>query len=282
MATRAHRIGFVDNKLENFHANVFLRSFRDALQERGAVVTGCHALDEAGGQEWATKNNVPYFADPDELNAQVDCFMILAPSNPETHLDLCRKFLPFGKPTYVDKTFAPDLATAKQIFELADQHATAVQTTSALRYTTVQEALEKMGRENLRHMVAWGGGSSFGEYAIHPLELIVSCMGSAAQSLLRRDDGDRVQLLINFTDSRTAVANVYANANTPFAASLTTTEETRYVAVDSSKIFVNTAAAVLDFFDAGKPQIDRSESLMIRRILDVAEDPGVRDRFVRL
>ena len=45
---------------------------------------------------------------------------------------------------------------------------------------------------------------------------------------------------------------------------------------------VNTAAAVLDFFDAGKPQIDRAESLMIRRIMDVAEDPGVRDRFVRL
>jgi predicted dehydrogenase len=118
------RIGFADYKLENFHANVFLRSFRDALQERGAVVTGCYALDEENGRAWAAKNNVPYFADPHELDAQVDCYMILAPSNPETHLDLARKFVPFGKPTYVDKTFAPDLATAKQIFELADQHDT--------------------------------------------------------------------------------------------------------------------------------------------------------------
>jgi hypothetical protein len=131
-------------------------------------------------------------------------------------------------------------------------------------------------------MVAWGGGSSFAEYAIHPVELVISCMGPAAQSLLRRDDDQRVQLLINFTDSRTAVVNVYPNANTPFAATLTTTEETRYVPVDSGKIFVNTAAAVLDFFDARKALIDRDESLMIRRILDMADDPGVRERFVRL
>jgi hypothetical protein len=49
-----------------------------------------------------------------------------APSTPETHLELCQAVLPFGKATYVDKTFAPDLATAREIFALADQHAAAV------------------------------------------------------------------------------------------------------------------------------------------------------------
>jgi hypothetical protein len=54
------------------------------------------------------------------------------------------------------------------------------------------------------------------------------------------------------------------------------------VRVDDSKIFVNNAAAILDFFEAKKPNIDPRESLMIRRILDVAEDPGVTKGFVRL
>jgi hypothetical protein len=156
-----------------------------------------------------------------------------------------------------------------------------MQTTSALRYTNVQDELKQIGAP-LRHMVAWGGGRSFAEYAIHPLELIVSCMGPDALSVLRRGTGDQSQLLINFSDDRTAVANVYTSSDTPFAATLTTAQGTRYVKVDDGKIFLNTAAAILDFFEAKKPNIDQRESLMIRRILDVAEDPGVTKGFVRL
>jgi predicted dehydrogenase len=161
------RIAFVDYKLENFHANVYLKAFRNQLKDRGYEVTGCHAMDEADGRKWAEKNRVPYFADVLKLNDAADFFVVLAPSNPEMHLNLARLVFPFGKPTYVDKTFAPHLGTAKEIFALADQHRTAVQTTSALRYTAVQKKLKELGgREKLRHITTWGGGSSFGEYGI--------------------------------------------------------------------------------------------------------------------
>src|SRR5450759_2028305 len=108
--------------------------------------------------------------------------MVLAPSSPELHQDLCMQVLPFGKVTYVDKTFAPDLATARQIFALADQHHTVMQTTSALRYTNVQAYVQKIGADSVKHMVTWGGGRSYAEYAIHPVELMVSCMGAQAVS----------------------------------------------------------------------------------------------------
>lgn len=134
----ATRIGFVDYKLENFHANVFLKAYHAHLKSRGATVAGCTSLEEDEGRAWATKNDVPYFDDPTQLNGAVDCYMILAPSNPEKHLELCQRVFQFGKPTYVDKTFAPDLATARTIFDLADKHNVPVQTTSALRYTNVQ------------------------------------------------------------------------------------------------------------------------------------------------
>jgi predicted dehydrogenase len=94
--------------------------------------------------------------EPAQLNERVDCYMVLAPSNPEKHVELCQRVFQFGKPTYVDKTFAPDLATAKTIFELADKHGVAVQTTSALRYTNVPGARE--GRK-VQHMTAWGAGA---------------------------------------------------------------------------------------------------------------------------
>ncbi len=283
MIAKGKRIGFVDNKLENYHANVFLKAIRDALADRGFSVTGCMANDEEGGRSWAAKNNVPYFSTPEALNEHVDCYMILAPSNPETHMDLCRKVVPFGKITYVDKTFAPDSATAKQIFELADQHRVQLQTTSALRYTDVQKKVAELGGPAaVKHITTWGGGSSFGEYAIHPVELAISCMGADAQGLMRRGNGVYSQLLINFAQDRMAVINVYTTGDTPFAAMVTTAGKTQYVPVNGATLFVDTAAGILDFFEAGKPSIDRAESLMIRKILDVAQDPGATRGFVRL
>src|ERR1043165_3311558 len=103
------RIGFLDNKLENFHANVFLKAYRESLKHRGAVVAGCFALDQDNGKAWAAHNDVPYFNSVKDLNDHVDAFMILAPSNPELHLRLAEMVFPFAKPTYVDKTFAPDI-----------------------------------------------------------------------------------------------------------------------------------------------------------------------------
>lgn len=282
MAEAGKRIGFVDFRLENYHANVFLEALRKDLGSRGFVVAGCTAMDASNGRAWAVKNAVAYYDSPKELNEAVDFFMILAPSNPEVHLDLCKMVFPFKKPTYVDKTFAPDLATAKKIFSLAARQKTKIQTTSALRYTNVQAHVAEAGRALVRHMVAWGPGRSFGEYAIHPVEMVISCMGPKAVRLMRRGEEPDSQLLIDFTDGRTAVVNVYTNSETPFAASVTTEKGTRIMEVDASKIFRDNAAAILEFFETGTPGIDKAESLMIRRILDAAEEKKARKGFVKL
>lgn len=280
---KGKRIGFVDYDLNNYHADVYLALLRNDLKSRGYTVSACWGMKERECRAWAEKNSVPFIADADELDAAIDYYIILAPTNPETHLELCRRVFPFGKTTYVDKTFAPDLATAKKLFALAKKHRVAMQTTSVLRYTNVQGVVAAMGGQSaVRHMVAWGGGSNFAEYAIHPVELIVSCMGPGVTRLLRRGKGDCVQLIIDFTGGRTAVANVYVNANTPFAAAVTTAKETKLITVDGSAIFRDTAAAVLDLFDTGKPSIDPAESLAVQRIRDAAMLPRSLKGFVKV
>src|SRR5690242_585312 len=164
------RIGFLDYKLENFHANVFLKDIRGALQNRGFTLAGCWGMDADVGKAWAAKNAVPWFENADAMANAVDFFMVLAPTNPETHLALCESCCRFGKPVYLDKPFAQDLPTAQQILQLADRHGVAMQTSSALRYTNVQRHVRQLPPdEHVRHMVTWGGGKSFEEYAIHPL-----------------------------------------------------------------------------------------------------------------
>ena len=282
MSQTSKRIGFVDYKLDNFHANTYLAAFRNQLKGRGYEVAGCTAMAAEEGRAWAAQNGVPYYASVAEMNPHVDVYAVLAPSNPEVHLELCRQVLPFGKVTYVDKTFAPDLATAQRIFALADQHGTAMQTTSALRYTNVQAYVKQVGADAVKHMVTWGGGRSFEEYAIHPVELLLSCMSAQATGLLRRGTGQFSQLLINFTHGRTGVVNVYVDADTPFAAAVSTSKQTRLLTVDDSTLFIDMAAGMLDFFASGTPAIARAESLMIRRILDVAGQPEALDHFVPL
>ena len=231
MAKKNRRIGFVDYDLENFHANVYLAALRGPLEKRGFTVAGCTAMKDKAGRTWAKKNGVPYCDDAAALNAECDVFMVLAPSNPETHLALCKTVLPFGKTTYVDKTFAPNLATARKIFALADRHGAAMQTSSALRYTAVQQHVAECGKKNVSHMAAWGPGGSFDEYAIHPVELVVSCMGSKAVSLMRRGAKKFSQLLINYSGGRTAVVNVHVHAKTPFFAAVTAADETRFMEI---------------------------------------------------
>jgi len=276
------RIAFIDHNLENFHANVYLKLLQTDLKKRGFTINACFGTQQKQSREWAEKNNIPYFSNLNQLNETVDHYMILAPSNPETHLNLCQQIFPFGKPTYVDKTFAPDLKTAKKIFALADKHKVPMQTTSALRYTEVQDYVESVGRKNVKHMITWVAGGSFAEYAVHPLELFVSCMGANVKRLMRRGTKNQVQLLLDLTGNRTAVVNVFPQTRTPYAASVTTNEETKYFAIDTSKIFLNTASAVLDLFETQKANIDRKESLIIRRIQDVAEQKRAQGRWVNL
>lgn len=276
------RIGFVDYNLDNYHANVFLNALRNDLKKRGFTISGCYGIQQKQSHNWATQNDVPYFDDLNTLNDAVDYYMILAPSNPETHLNLCQKIFPFGKATYVDKTFAPNLKTAQKIFALADKHNVPMQTTSALRYTELQDYVQGVGRKNVKHMITWVAGRSFGEYAIHPIEMFVSCMGPNVKRLMRRGTPKQTQLIIDLTSNRTAIVNVYPHTRTPNSAVVTTNEETKYFNVDRSKIFINNASAVLDLFETGKPNIDRKESLIIRRIQDVAEQKRSLNRWVNL
>lgn len=278
------RIGFVDKRLDadNFHANVYLRLLRNDLADLGFSIGGCTALEAEPSRLWAGDNDVTWFDDVASMDGHVDFYVVLAPSNPEIHLDLCARVLPFGKSTYVDKTFAPDAATAQAIFDLADSHGVAMQTSSALRYTQVQKfVVDAGGSESILHMVAWGGGSSFDEYAIHPVELVVSCMGDGVQRLRRWSQSPRSRILLEWADGRSALIHVHTDGGTtPYAASVTTATQTRFVAVDTSTIFRDTARAFLLCFERGQPNVPRSQTLAVHRILDAARRDDAHLDFI--
>ncbi len=275
------RIGLVDYRLDNFHADVFLKTIRELRDTRGFVVSGAFALESTASAAWAKTNGIDFVACLEILDAHVDYYMILAPSNPELHYDLCARVFPFGKTTYVDKTFAPDLETASRIFDLADRHGVAVQTSSALRYTEVQSAV-RSNAVRTRHLTVWGGGTSLDEYAIHPVELAVSCMGADAAGVVVLGAIEHPLIALHYDDARTATIHFNPRLHVPYQAAVTTDETTDFITVDDGRLFLNTASAILDFFDAGAAQIDRAESLLVRHILDIVSSPRAHGRMVPL
>ena len=170
------KIGFVDYYISEWHANNYPAWLSQANDELGLDYELCYCwameeispVDGVSTDEWCENMGVTRCATVEELCEKCDGILILAPSDPQTHLQLAKAVLPFGKPTYIDKTFAPDFYTAQEIFAIADKYNTPIFTSSALRYAS---ELEKF--ESSQNITLLGGGSNFEEYAIHLVEMAV-------------------------------------------------------------------------------------------------------------
>ena len=132
-----------------------------------------------------------------------DYLIVLSPDNPEFHEELSQSPLQSGKPTYIDKTFAPDRETAIRLFDLAAKHGTPMYSTSALRFASEYRELD---RSDIQTISGWGPGA-FANYSIHQIEPIVSLMGTSPKRVMYIGTPDSPALLIDFGDGRQATVN---------------------------------------------------------------------------
>ena len=260
------RIGFVDHQLDNFHANTYLAALRGPLADRGFEVSGATAVDNDANRAWCEQHDVPWCDSVLQLSGSCDRFAVLAPANPERHLELANLVLPFGKPTFIDKPLAANVAEAELIFDLAEAHGTPMQSCSALRSTPIQEMVAQTAA-TVRHLAVFAGGTSWAEYGIHPVELAISCLGADIQRIHRVGGDDHPLVLLEYPGGLTATITFNASAHVDFEVVLSTQQETRHVIVDAERLFLDAASAILDFFEAEKPLVDRAETIAVHRVL---------------
>ena len=140
------KIGFVDYYISEWHANNYPKWLEEVSQNLSDTYKVCYAyapvevspVDNKTTDDWCKEHNAIKCASIKELCEKSDCIAILAPSNPEVHLELASEAFKYssGKNIYIDKTFAPDLATAKEIYKLAKENNVNIFSTSALRYAS--------------------------------------------------------------------------------------------------------------------------------------------------
>ena len=275
------KIGFIDFRLDEWHANNYPAWIREANGKLG--------LDYAVGYGWAEEAEPEgllstaawcgkFGAQPcdtlEEVCEKSDVLMILAPSNPEKHLPYAERALKFGKLTYIDKTFAPDAATAKRIFALGHECGAKLFSTSALRY-----AEELKPYSHVHSAFVSGSGSSLQEYCVHQLEMIVCLMGVGARSVACGGSAEHAVCDIAYGGGRNA-ALLYG-ARMPYALDVQRApgEPSEYVPVKSA-FFPNLIGDILKFYETGEipvPEEQTVECMKLREaVLKAAANPGER------
>lgn len=275
------KIGFIDLHIDEWHANNYPAWFRGA--KRAAEFELAMAWEESPAPglrdlaAWCADFGVTPAPSVEKLIETCDALCVLAPSNPEVHERLAQLPLASGKPVYMDKPFAPDRATAERLFERADRYGTPLFSSSALRFgDELIAARQAWAANRLDGMTSWGGGSSFWEYAIHQLEMIVSTLKPGVKRVMQYGGGGTDFLALEFHDERRAQLTL--NPRTGFGAVLFGGGDAT-VLPQMSRVFENLINAMLDFYAGGPPPVDRAETIEIAAVLEVAirarQTPGV-------
>ena len=271
------KIGFVDYFISEWHANNYPAWIDRIAAEMGVDYKVAYAwaeletspVDGVNTAEWCEKFGAEPCATIDELCEKSDVIVILSPSNPETHLRYAEAVLKHGKRTYIDKTFAPDSAVAKEIFALGEKYGTPFFSTSALRYATELDAVDSPDS-----LLVTGGGSNLPEYFIHLGEMVVKKMG-AIKSVKATANGS--QWIIQAKTASGKDATMIWGASMPYGAYMTKTGKETWKSL-KSPFFDGLIADMLNFFETGKASFDCAETLEVMALRDAAlaavETPG--------
>ena len=260
------KIGFIDYYLDEWHAN----NYPAWIKERGGdgfevsyvwAEEYVSPVDNVNTDEWCEKFGVERCASIEELCEKSDVIFILAPTNPEKHLPYAKVVLPYGKPTYIDKTFAPSLEEAKEIFAIAEKHGTPFFSSSALRY---EAALDDVA--DCRSITVFMSGRTADEYIIHDIEMVVKKLGVGANKVMCVLNGNQHFFHLGYADDRSACL-VYAPFGLPGSTIMESATEGKTVK-SRSAIFNELIADILRFFGEKTVSFDTAQTLEAMKIRD--------------
>ena len=265
------KIGFIDYYLSEWHANNYPAWITEEASKLGLEYKIAYAwaeenvspVDNITTEEWCEKHGAVRCETVSELCEKSDVIVILAPSNPEKHLGYAQEALKYGKRTYIDKTFAPDYATAKQIFELGEKHGAAFFSSSALRYTA---ALSDMS--GVTKLTTFGGGSLFDEYIVHQAEMVVSVLKKAPVSVKVEKQGSQYITSVKLEDGYEAT--MIFSPVLPFSLKGEADGGKLINSSANDAFFNGLIKDMISFFETGKVSFDVNETLEVMKLREAA------------
>jgi len=266
----AMRICFVDHHLNNYHADTFLKIFRNELADEQIEVVAAYESDPTG-DDWCEKSGVPRAASAEAAMEGVDAAIVLAPDSIESHVDLCRAVLPFGKPVFIDKLLAKTEADATEIISLAAENKAPFLCASGLRYAVEFDDLEP---GDFTDVLAQGFGV-WDRYGVHTVTMALRLLGSDFARLIDTGYGPHRQVTLDYGDRRATIQLLQAENQMDVSPwKFTVRRGERYEArqvVDFHGFYLNLLRAAVRLFKTGEADMTPTEALATVRVLERAD-----------
>ena len=264
------RIGLIDYYINEWHAlnyPSFLETAKKDFKEDFQITDFYAEIDHPNlsSDEYEKKYGVHKCSSLEELCNKCDYLMVLYPDNPERKFEVIKKVIPFKKPVFVDKTFMNNFKEAKATFDLAEQYGTPLFTSSSLRYADEVKALE-----NPESLLVIAPSVHLSDYWIHPLEIVVSKMGSGAFRAKLSKSGVHHMLNIEYPDGRTALIVIAEGGNAQDFFISGNGKFKQNLVRCASPYFENEMKDILRFFLEKKPSFSKLETLEAMRLRDIA------------
>lgn len=273
------KVGFIDKYLDEWHANNMPTWLKDETQGEVSVKYAyamMDSLNEGGltSRAWADKEGVILLDNIDELVQKSDAVVVLAPSYPELHERLSDSALKSGKCTYIDKSFAPDVQSAKRMIDKALINNTPMFSASALRFS---KELKNIDKSNIKTLSMRGPGP-LGMYCIHQIEPIISLMGTEPEAVMFMGDEENPGYVIRFKDNRWAAAQHF-DWNCPFNISIKYSDDKPSVYINEcTDYFPRFVKELVSFFKTRKLPVSYEETIAViavrEAILRSKNNPG--------
>jgi hypothetical protein len=256
------KIGFIDYYLDEWHSCNYPKWIRERSGGRYEVAYAYGEVPSPrpGGRTnevWSKDMGIPLCGSIEEVIDKSDVLIVLAPDNPEQHPRLCRLACESGKRLYIDKTFADDAQTAREIFRIADEASTPCYSTSALRFA---EPYLKCERNGIKYINSFGGGE-FKMYSIHQIEPIVSLMGTDAKRVMFLGDLDFPSVLIEFSGGRKAQFNLLAGEGFSMKVGYNDKKVNRFTI--GNEFWDTFTDNLIEFFDTGIVPVPHEETVAV-------------------
>ncbi len=271
------QIGFIDYYLDEWHANNYPRMIQAASGGEMEVAYAYGMIDSPIGglttDAWCEKYGVKKIETIEELVKISDVLVVLSPDNCEMHEELCKIPLASGKRCYIDKTFAPDYATAKRIFANAEAHNTPCYSTSALRFADEYRNIDTDGIHGIQ---SWGP-AEFETYSIHQLEPLAMLMKATPKRVMYLPGEGCYSLIIEYSDGRYASVNGFRDGS-PFMINIAKSSGNCVLNINSP-YFDHFIENLVDFFRTGEVKVPHDETLHIMALrgagIEAQKTPGV-------
>ncbi len=265
------KIGFIDFCIDEWHANNYPKWIRESSMSDQFELSYAWQEHSKDGfrslEQWCNDFDMKLADSIDQVVENSDGIIVLAPSNPEVHERLARIPLSSGKPVYIDKPFAPDRASADRLFAKAEKHGTPMFSSSALRFgSEIQNVVtEELSGKSVDFAFSAGGGTSFEEYSIHQLEMLVMLMGTGANRVMQCGSGGVNHLLIDYTDGRRAAMTLMPGANFQVSAY---GDDVSVNITSMTDFFPGLIESIITFFETKVVPVEKDETIEIISIME--------------